>query len=262
MPHLRRPLLYLSCIIALASAACSPERTPVDHSKSASMLTRKAQWAGNYKKITNANGSVTITTQSDCAVLDLSTKNLQAWPSTSPSVSAATYDYSFCLSKLDGEKEGRVILQSDGTLELEQGELFIASKLSLDPARLHTTVVTYFYPLVKAKKVSAGSTLTEWIFSLEPAVTRGRGASAVVQLRLPPGEVCDESSKPPCGVVAGHEDHISSRVLHRAVGDGKVVYGEVSGSAFGKEDLDAPAIRRSDRFKRLEDTAHNYGVKD
>lgn len=111
-----------------------------------------------------ATNTTRITTQEWAAVKDIHTRPMLARvPGSWARRETFHYEYAFYLDK------GVVTIQSDGTLVLESGQVYIASTRVRDEASLLSPFIIQLYPLIAKGAISAGSTSTEWIFAVPPS---------------------------------------------------------------------------------------------
>ncbi len=117
-----------------------------------------------------AKDEVTISTQSRCAVHDITSATVKAYdpnyPDDATMARRTTYRYSFFLDC------GVVVLTQERTLRLLRGDVVIASSCVMEPPdpaapdrKIKPTDIVGYFPLLTKKAGSAGTTATTWIAS-------------------------------------------------------------------------------------------------
>ncbi len=173
MNTFRSPLVLMTLVAVALAAGC--QSTPSPTAQPAPPSSSPPQ--GPSVRTVQANGDIVITTSQRVAMTGLRTASCTAKdPAEVSPLPSRTYYYAYSFMLVDGT----VRLHRDGTLTLDDGELYISSELRDDegapadpdcpcqPTKASPhPLIYYYFPIAKSKSVQCGSVSTRYVLSCE-----------------------------------------------------------------------------------------------
>lgn len=250
---LHRAALF-AAVVALTDRAAFGEAPPSAEVAAARIALPEPLYEGSKPTITESTDGTTYTTTDRMALLDLSSRSMNAFDPAhlfdEPPSGCPTRDFHYRYSIM--LVRGEATITPNGTVVLKSGELYVASTIVDDPSTRASTTIPAFFPLIRSSAVQAGSVSTEYVM-------RTYGETVQVSFRSSSGGTADSNAG--VWVMTGKDLARPCQDVRRAHSalSTSVVTGDSAGTKLSIEPINGG---EDARFALLRTWAHDFGVKD